>query len=126
MKPEEFASSPSLSGILTQEERFAISVNLNNPDSLPMPLHLSSCRDQRRELIDVSPTLSTPLKNGERLNDGIICLRNVENGALILKEPFIRKVASFRFDQAIIFKGVILADMVLAEYVRIYNIFFLV
>jgi len=115
MKPEEFASSPTLSKILTQEECFAISMNLNTPDSMPMPSYLSSCRIQRRDLIHLTSTFSTLPKNGGRQNDGIVCLRNVENEALILKEPFIRKVASFRVDQAIIFKGVLLAEMVLAE-----------
>ena len=111
MKPEEFASTPALSGILTQEESFAILMNLTNPDSLPMPIHLPSCRDQRSACL-------FHRENGVQsmLNDGFYCLRNIDNMALTLTEPFINKVTSFAVNRAVIFKGVIFAGMFAAEY----------
>ncbi len=111
MKPEEFVSTPALSGILTQEESFAILMNLNNPGSLPMPLHLSSCTIQRS-------AFSSRLKNGGRstINGGTYCLRNILNETLILKEPFINKMTSFLVHQPVILKGIVLAGMVIAEY----------
>ena len=113
MKPEEFASSPALSGILTNEECMAIVVNsFNNPSSLPMPLHLSSCRNQRR-------SFSSRRENGGRssINDGIYCLRMVQDERLDLADrPNHPMSISFVVDQAIIFKGVVLSGIVLAEY----------
>jgi len=114
MKPEEFASSPALSGILTQEESFVILMNLNNPGSLPMPLHFSSCSNQRI-------AFSSRLENGGRstTTDGIYCLRQIENEALILKEPVDNIFhTAFKVDKEIVIKGFVLAGMVLAEYVR--------
>jgi len=48
MTPEEFASSPALSGILTQDEGFAILMNLSSRDKWPMPTQLSLSREPRR------------------------------------------------------------------------------
>jgi len=113
MKSEEFASTPSLSGILNQEECFTIFMNLNNPGSLPMPLHLSSCRNQR-----IMACFSRPVNGGRStINEGIYCLRDVENEALILEEAFINKEFPFFVDRAIIFRGFVLAGMVIPEYV---------
>lgn len=47
MTSEEFAAGPALCGILTQEESFAILMNLSSRDKWPMPTHLSSSRLQR-------------------------------------------------------------------------------
>ena len=112
MKPEEFASSPALSGILTQEESFAILMNLNNPGGWPMPLHFSSCTIQRS-------AFSSRLKNGGRstTTDGIYCLRQVKNEALILKEPIADLSDTiFMVDKEIVIKGIVFAGMVLYEY----------
>ncbi len=88
-------------------------MNLINPGRLPMPLHLSSCRNQRNAL------LSRP-ENGGRstINGGIYCLRNVENEALIVKEPILNQMISFVVNQPVIFKGVVFAGMISAEYER--------
>ena len=116
MKSEEFASTPSLSGILNQEECFTIFMNLNNPGSLPMPLYLSSCRNQR------IACFFRPVNGGRStINQGIYCLRDVENEDLILKEAFIQKVLLFFVDRAIIFRGFVLAGMVIPECVRFFK-----
>ena len=47
MTSEEFAAGPALSGVLTQEESFAILMNLSSRDKWPMPTQLSSSRLQR-------------------------------------------------------------------------------
>ena len=115
--------APSLSGILTQEECFAISVNLINPCSLPvMPLHLSSCRNQRSALL-------SRLENAEQptISGGIYCLRNFENESLIVKEPFLNNIFPFVVNRPVIFKGDVFAGMILAEHEIIlsYNIIFI-
>ena len=48
MTPEEFSSSPALSGILTQDESFAIFMNIGSPDKWPMPAQFSLSREPRR------------------------------------------------------------------------------
>ena len=48
MTPDEFASSPALSGILTESECLAILMNMSSRDKWPMPSQLSTSRQQRR------------------------------------------------------------------------------
>jgi len=48
MTPDEFASSPALSGILTESECLAILMNISSRDKWPMPSQLSVSRQQRR------------------------------------------------------------------------------
>lgn len=48
MTPDEFASSPALSGILTESECLAILMNMSSRDKWPMPSQLSMSRQQRR------------------------------------------------------------------------------
>jgi len=139
MNPEEFASSPARSGILDKDEAFNIFMNLINPDSLPMPLHLSSSRDLRG-----SSFFSRREHGGRsRLTDGIYTLFDSEHDVLTLKEPElswrIRRVddatwkepfaqggTTFVTDKEIIIKGVVFAGIVLAEYVTIFTIFFFI
>jgi hypothetical protein len=47
MTNEDFANSPAMSGILTQEESFAILMNISCRDKWPMPSQLSSSRQSR-------------------------------------------------------------------------------
>jgi len=49
MTIEEFSSSPALSGILTQDESFAIFMNIGSRDKWPMPTQLSLSRQPRRD-----------------------------------------------------------------------------
>ena len=78
MTSEEFASTPVLSGILEEKECMAIFMNLNNPGSLPMPLHLSSSKTQRRRAGNTFP-YSSAIKHGERSTKhyGIYCVRQL-------------------------------------------------
>ena len=140
MSSEEFASTPVLSGILEEKECMAIFMNLNNPGSLPMPLHLSASRDHRG-----SSFFSRREHGGRsRLTDGIYalfendfqealclleepelcCIRHFDD-ALTWKEPFAQGGTTFVTDKEIIIKGVVFAGIVLAEYVTIFTIFFL-
>ena len=48
MTPEEFASSPVCSGILTESECLAVFMNLNSRENWPMPSPLSTSKQMRR------------------------------------------------------------------------------
>jgi len=129
MTSEEFASTPVLSGILTEKECMAIFMNLNNPGSLPMPLHLSSIRTQRRPASSTF-SYSSATNSGERStkNPGISCvIRKVKNGCFgFLKADMpvgslspwyhLTGVTSFIADQDVKIKGIIIAEMILNEY----------
>jgi len=109
MKLEEFASSPALSGILTEEECIAIFKNFNL-DSLSMPDHLSTCRYQRNSTLSRQENVGPSTKNC-----GFYCLRSVEIESLIMKEPFVNNTTMVVVDRAVICKGVIFAEIILAE-----------
>ena len=126
MTSEEFASTPVLSGILTEKECMAIFMNLNNPGSLPMPLHLSSCKTPRRQASSVFPVSASAINNGERStkNHGIYCVRQVENKRFaFLKAAMpvstsrynLTGVTSFSVDHEVTIKSIIIAEMVLNE-----------
>jgi hypothetical protein len=121
MKLEEFTSSPSLSGILTEEERSAIFTNFVNPHSLPIPHHLSSCKNYR------GASYFSIREHGGRsaLKDGIYCVRDVEEGAFISKKPFSYSSTTFTVDKEIAIEGFVLAEMVLAKYEIIFVLFIL-
>ena len=48
MTSEEFATSPAVSGVLTEAECLAVLMNLSSRDKWPMPPTLSTCRQQRQ------------------------------------------------------------------------------
>lgn len=129
MTSEEFASTPVLSGILTEKECMAIFMNLNNPGSLPMQLHLSSCKTQRREASSTFSS-SSAINNGERStkNPGMNCVRKVKNACFgFLKADMptgslspwyhVTGVTSFTVDKDVKIKGIIIAEMILNEYI---------
>lgn len=134
MKPEEFASTPALSEILTEEERFAIFMNLSKLDSFPMPPHLSSCRNLR------GSSYFSRREHGGRstIVDGIYVLRDFKHVTLALRkpsnhlarsviyenfwaiwptleEPYAKGCTTIMVDKEIILKSIVFAGMVLAE-----------
>lgn len=126
MTSEEFASTPVLSGILTEKECVAIFMNLNNPGSLPMPLHLSSCKMKRRGANSSNFSSSSAIYNGERStkSQGIYCLRQMKNDCFeFIKDPYffgpwspLTGMTSFFVDQDVTIKGIIIAEMILNQY----------
>ena len=124
MTSGEFATSPVLSGILSQEECMAIFMNLNNPGSWTFPLNLSACKTPRRQ---ASSTFSSSieLRNGGRStnNIGICCLLQIDNESLYHIEPSVNFITSFTVDNAVIIKGIVIAPLlVLDEYAPRYCI----
>jgi len=111
MKPEEFASSPVLSGILTEKECFVIYQNLINPRSLPMPHHMSSCRKQRR--------FSPEVNSGEsriNTNEFFYCIRKIKNEIFLQKRGKVDLVTEFTANQTIKIKGIILTEILTEKY----------
>ena len=113
MTSEEFASSPVHSGILTENEWAAIFVHLNNPDSSrPMPVYLSSSRNQRHK-----SSISLVLK---AILGKINCLREVQNETRVLLEPSVDySTTTLRVDKDVMITGIVLADTALSKYVNI-------
>ena len=48
MSPEEFASAPVCSGILSESECLSVFMNFNSRENWPMPLRLSTIKQMRR------------------------------------------------------------------------------
>ena len=94
MRSEEFASSPVHSGALTENEWAAILVHLNNPDSsLPMPIRLSTSRNQRQ-------SVASRLKENQ-------CLREIRNETRVLLD-FYSHVAVM-VDKNVMVTGIVIA-----------------
>lgn len=108
--PKEFASSPALSGILTEKECLAILMNVINPGSWCLPIHLSSNRTQRgRE----SSTFSGA---GTTKHDGFLCLRRIGiNEKYYVEESFVESITTLVVNQDVDIKGIVLAEMDLVE-----------
>jgi len=112
MTSEEFASSPVHSGILTENEWAAIFVHLNNPDSSrPMPIYLSSNRNQRQS--------SCVVVSNSVLSSKLYCLREVHNETRVLLEPSVDYSTALSVDKDVMITGIILADTNLSKYVAI-------
>jgi len=101
MTPAQFSSSTVLSGILTDNECLAIYQNLINPDSWPMPVHLSSRRHQRRNT---------------KLTSSFYCFREIENETRILMKPFVGSVITLTVDKNVMITGIILSETVLSRH----------
>jgi len=97
MTSEEFSSSPVLSGILSEKECLAIYQNINNPDSWPLPINLSSSRESRQ----------SSLSSG---SGGIRCLRRIENETRFLFEPNENIRVRLTADKDVMITGLIIAN----------------
>lgn len=101
MKPEEFVSSPIISGILSEEESIAVLKNLKNPGSRPMPLNLSSCKTQR----------------GRATN---YCFRPIVSRNTCHQEASVYSITDLTVDQDIFIRGLVFEEMlVIYKYVSI-------
>jgi len=105
MTPEEFASSPVHSGVLTENEWATILVHLNNPDSsLPMPIHLSTNRNQRQN------------KSVASRSNEIQCLREITNETRVLLDSSFFFYATVTVDKNVVVTGIIIANTDLSKY----------
>jgi len=121
MKPEEFASSPVLTGVLTEIECLAIYQNISNPRSLPMPHHLSSCRKQIRGTSSTT-SFSPEMNSGGSTIDNtefFYCTRMIKNEIFLQKRGRDDLAAEFTANRTINIKGIILTEMITEKYVKI-------
>ena len=101
MKPEEFATSPGISDILSDEERTAVLINLKNPGSFPMPLNLSSCKTSRERA-------------------AIYCFRPpITIRKSFFQEASVYSTTDLSVDQDILIRGFFFEKMLLNKYVCI-------
>ena len=123
MKPEEFASSPALSGVLTEKECLAIYQNICKPSSLSMPRHLSSYRKQRRAISSAayfSPEIMSSGGSTIDKNEFFYCIRKIKNEFFLQKRGRGYLVAEFTANQIINIKGIILTEIITEKYVMIF------
>ena len=117
MSSEEFASSPVHSGILTEYECLGVFVHLNNPDSSrPIPIFLSSSRNQRQSSYSASESdlIET------------YCLRHVENETRALLAPSNNLKITLTADKDVVITGIVIADTALSTYMTKYYYNFIV
>nr|CAH0102927.1 unnamed protein product [Daphnia galeata] len=126
MTNEDFANSPAMSGILTQEESFAILMNISCRDKWPMPSQLSSSRQSRytapynlnfgehspgnrspvsscgRRCVETTPMLSSPGR--------IYCQRRVEGETLVHNTGILDCAVALTVDRNICIQGIVISS----------------
>ncbi|KAK4005709.1 BTB/POZ domain-containing protein 2-like [Daphnia magna] len=125
MTNEEFASSPAMSGILTQEESFAVLMNISCRDKWQMPSQLSSSRQSRYTApyslsfgenspgnrspssscgrsVETAPVLSSPGR--------IYCYRRVEGEALVHNTGILDCAVALTVDRNICIQGIVISS----------------
>jgi len=98
MTSEEFASTPVLSGILSEKECLHIYQNINNPGSWPMPTDLSYSRKSRK---------SSLFSGSSQMQ----CLRLFEKKSFVALEPSSPFDVSLSVDKDVRITGIVIAPL---------------
>ncbi|GLG95093.1 BTB/POZ domain-containing protein 6-A [Gryllus bimaculatus] len=126
LTPAQFAEGPALSPLLTQDESFAVLMNISSstPDKLPMPEGFSTCTLLRKKPAPEIPTENSVIPvqsgifpSGEVVQEGhkYYCLRNIISQPHIFNTSILDCSVSFTVSRNICILGVQVPTQVLGE-----------
>jgi len=145
MTPEEFATSPACSGILTNEECLSVFMNLNSRVHFIMPIQLSLSRNRRQEVEtrkrryvyaderdDTRPRPSSARSSKENddmnhvslllspsflsTNEKIYCLRRIVDETVVHNQGNLDCSVTLTVDQKIRIQGIVISSQI-SEYI---------